>query len=95
MTGRITEHSVPGAAEGAAPVAAAAGSGGSVWFLVGKQFPGAAGGGQQLARAKADGSIDLFALPDSDTVGAGVAVDRSGSVWLLAGTDRILRFQLK
>src|SRR6266550_135545 len=49
LAGIVSEHVLPGAADGATPVALAAGADGKLWILVGKQYPGATGGGHEVA----------------------------------------------
>jgi len=93
LSGQISEHAVPGATGGATPVGATVGPNGAVWVLVGKQSPGAEAGGHELVRLKADGTFESFELPDLDSVRSGIVVDISGTGWLLAGNDHIIRFR--
>ena len=86
------ERKLPGAA-GSAPVAAVATKDGRVWIVVGRQYPGAAGGGE-VAILGRDGSFTTYKAPASAAVRDGAAVDASGQLWFVAGSAEVMRMRL-
>jgi virginiamycin B lyase len=92
-TGAVTERELPDAVAGSTAMAAVATKDGRVWIVVGRQNPGARGGGE-VAILGRDGSFTTYKIPASADVREGAAVDASGQLWFVAGSAEVMRMRL-